>query len=562
MASYVYTKERRKFGIQCIFVEESKRIFNLPTDHEILDHHVARNTIDANTQKAAEYALIEVNTSDKTFRSNGMNHTEGGWPKDINILDEEQTMRYKKRLEREDKYDTSLKKLCEPMTRTICENNAVNIFQKYFPDGDGQDVNCVDFSMNVIRQFNCPASKNVVANRIHFNPKLSDEMVVSISHADFPHSTDEILESYVWKIELSNQPLLVLNSDSVLVQLEYNSKDSFIIAGGRFNGTVCLYDTRAGGDIQERSVREYSHKDAINSLLWSQSKQNTEFFTGSSDGHVMWWDTRKMTEPYENYTCDLVIDENPDKKMKLGCSVLEFTYSMPSRFMLGTDNGFIFGGNKRGMSQAERFSTTKECFNGKVYSLARNPFAEKNYVAVGDHCFKIWSDDCRDNEIICNKQTSVPLTCGAWSLKRGSLLFIGKANGSIELWDLLINQTEPIAIRESNPSRVHHICPHPDGLLIAVAYANGKVNMFKLSESLSASHRNERTMLTDLCDRETNREKNFHNKVKELKLQDGGLSSEHLEQQDSSEDIQPDVDYIKECYDVFIDICEKNKSDN
>jgi len=33
-----------------------------------------------------------------------MNHTEGGWPKDINILDAEQTVRYKKKIEKDEAY--------------------------------------------------------------------------------------------------------------------------------------------------------------------------------------------------------------------------------------------------------------------------------------------------------------------------------------------------------------------------------------------------------------------------------------------------------------------------
>lgn len=34
----------------------------------------------------------------------GMNHTEGGWPREINPTDEEQTLRFKKKIEKDESY--------------------------------------------------------------------------------------------------------------------------------------------------------------------------------------------------------------------------------------------------------------------------------------------------------------------------------------------------------------------------------------------------------------------------------------------------------------------------
>lgn len=40
-----------------------------------------------------------------------MNHTEGGWPKDINPQDTEQTVRFKKKIEKDDMYIHSVHQL-------------------------------------------------------------------------------------------------------------------------------------------------------------------------------------------------------------------------------------------------------------------------------------------------------------------------------------------------------------------------------------------------------------------------------------------------------------------
>lgn len=38
------------------------------------------------------------------YTSSGMNHIEGGWPKDINMNDPEATQRYRRKIEKDDAY--------------------------------------------------------------------------------------------------------------------------------------------------------------------------------------------------------------------------------------------------------------------------------------------------------------------------------------------------------------------------------------------------------------------------------------------------------------------------
>ena len=45
-----------------------------------------------------------MNTTRAEYADHGMNHMEGGWPKDINLQDSEQTVRYKKKIEKDEAY--------------------------------------------------------------------------------------------------------------------------------------------------------------------------------------------------------------------------------------------------------------------------------------------------------------------------------------------------------------------------------------------------------------------------------------------------------------------------
>ena len=45
-----------------------------------------------------------------------MNHTEGGWPKDINPAEIEQTMRFRKKIEKDEQYINTIQSLGDVST--------------------------------------------------------------------------------------------------------------------------------------------------------------------------------------------------------------------------------------------------------------------------------------------------------------------------------------------------------------------------------------------------------------------------------------------------------------
>lgn len=52
-----------------------------------------------------------MNTIRYETESRGMNHTEGGWPKDINPAEVEQTIRFRKKTEKDDGYISIITRL-------------------------------------------------------------------------------------------------------------------------------------------------------------------------------------------------------------------------------------------------------------------------------------------------------------------------------------------------------------------------------------------------------------------------------------------------------------------
>ena len=55
--------------------------------------------------------ILQVNTQTIDFATNGMMHTEGGWPKDISNAEDDQKLRYRKKIEKDESYVHSMLQL-------------------------------------------------------------------------------------------------------------------------------------------------------------------------------------------------------------------------------------------------------------------------------------------------------------------------------------------------------------------------------------------------------------------------------------------------------------------
>ncbi len=54
-----------------------------------------------------DHEHVQVNTERFESESRGVNHVEGGWPKDLNPEDMEATIRYRKKVEKDEHYQNT-----------------------------------------------------------------------------------------------------------------------------------------------------------------------------------------------------------------------------------------------------------------------------------------------------------------------------------------------------------------------------------------------------------------------------------------------------------------------
>nr|XP_054112417.1 dynein axonemal intermediate chain 2 isoform X2 [Callithrix jacchus] len=491
---YVYVKKRSEFGKQCNFSDRQAELnIDIAPNPELAEQFVERNPVDTGIQCSVSMSEHEANTERFETETRGVNHVEGGWPKDVNPLELEQTIRFRKKVEKDENYINTIMQLGSIMEHCIKQNNAIDIYEEYFNNEEDVEVMEEAPSAKTINVFRDPQEIKRAATHLSWHPDGNRKLAVAYSCLDFQRAPVGMSnDSYIWDLENPNKPELALKPSSPLVTLEYNPKDSHVLLGGCYNGQIACWDTRKGSLVADLSTIEFSHRDPVYGTIWLQSKTGTECFSASTDGQVMWWDIRKISEPTEVVIMDITRKEQLENA--LGAISLEFESTLPTKFMVGTEQGIIISCNRKAKTPAEKIVCTFSGHHGPIYALQRNPFYPKNFLTVGDWTARIWSEDSRESSIMWTKYHMAYLTDAAWSPVRPAVFFTTKMDGTLDIWDFVFKQCDPALSLKVCDEALFCLRVQDNGCLIACGSQLGTTTLLEVSSGLSTLQRNERNI--------------------------------------------------------------------
>ncbi|XP_061656375.1 dynein axonemal intermediate chain 2 isoform X2 [Syngnathoides biaculeatus] len=492
-----YTKPRRDFGRQCLFSDRPAELLaDVSPDSDLALQFTTRSSRVQALQCSRDMSEHQVNTERFESESRGINHVEGGWPKDINPQDMEQTIRFRKKVEKDESYLMSILQLGDVIGHCVGQNTAIDIYQKYFEDEDLQDEIQEPPSAKTINVLRDPNQVKRTVTCLSWHPEGGRKLAAAYSCLEFQKaSRDMSPDAYVWDIENPNKPELSLKPASPLVCLDYNPKDSHTVVGGSYNGQIVFWDTRKGSQPADVSSLEQSHRDPVFKTIWLQSKTGTEAFSASTDGQILWWDVRRLSEPTEQLILDLGREGNLDRA--LGAISLEFEPTMPTKFLVGTEQGIIVSCNRKAKTVAEKIVCTYDSHHGPVYALQRNPFFPKNFLSVGDWRARIWSEDIKESSIMWTKYQMSFMTDACWSPVRPSVFFTVKTEGVLDTWDVLFKQNDPTLSVKVCDEALYSVRPDESGRLVACGSQQGAVTILELSLGLSSLQKNEKSLMAE-----------------------------------------------------------------
>ncbi|KPU75123.1 uncharacterized protein Dana_GF21298, isoform B [Drosophila ananassae] len=497
--------------------------------------YILRNPSVHETQLSSQMALTIMETENVTLEHHGLFHYEGGWPREVNINDEEQTLRHRKKVEREDSWGQQVLSMIRSVIKVAEQNNALNIYQDFFaeiPPDVGHDIR-MRYRARVANVFHDlylpPRQMNLIEwmpnNDRQFMAQFMNQFQESASGrpgqdrlrllTDEPFGGENAF--YTWDVKNPLKPKLFYDSNEPVSLAKICPKDENNIVGGTCSGKVCLWATFRSGMPLRTCPLEASHRETTSALCWVHSKSNTEFYSGSLDGSIKYWDTRDLMMPVQELLLETEPQERQSREDAHGVTVLEFEYTIPVRFIICSDMGHVFVGNRKGMTPMETLLGHYPLFAGPIRSINRNPFFVKNFLVTGDWRARIWSEEAKDGPSTMYFRKNSQIACGAWSTGRCSMFVTGDMKGVVDFWDLLLHQRKPILSIDFKVP-IKDVVFRPDGDLLAIALQSGDTAILTLDEAMRQATGKEKALIGAMFEREISRSKILEARVEEMKL--------------------------------------------
>ncbi|XP_056132741.1 dynein axonemal intermediate chain 3 [Lampris incognitus] len=147
------------------------------------------------------------------------------------------------------------------------------------------------------------------------------------------------------------------------------------------------------------------------------------------------------------------------------------------------------------------------CFSihsGVVTTVQRSPFFKDIILTVGGWTFAIWREGVMAGPIMQSANSEKMCTVGYWSQSRPAVFFIGKADGNIEIWNLLEKTYEPSQVQNITTNKITHIKPcvvSPKQHFLAVSDEHGRTHILRVPWILHSPSGNEKLKMREYFDR-------------------------------------------------------------
>jgi len=533
---HIYMKQRRDFGRYCNFDDVEPKIYvQVDADPTRGDMYVEQTVCSITLDNIPQLSEHSVNTARVQTRSRAMLHAEGGWPKEVDYTEAQDTMKFIKRLDKDPSFMTTVKQLTKNTIPCLEQNNTIDLYEHYFHQEEPEHMP-ENLSMRTVGLFKDPADEKRSVTKIGWHPEGPTKIVASYANLRFQRSSEEMpMQSFIWDVNERNVPLTELRSISPLVCCQYSHKNPDLLIGGCYNGLLNYYDLRKGPSPAARSAVEVSHYDPVYDAVWLQSKTGTECCSVSSDGRLLYWDVRNLSESQDE--C-ILNDGGKDGGKTVGGVSLEWMQEAgPSKYLVGTEHGMIISCNKRPKKQVEIGawfgSEDRGGYGhhfGPVYGVKRNPFHPKFFLSVGDWSCKLWMEELKGPMLQTPYHPSF-LSAAAWSPTRAGVFFLARQDGRLDTWDYYYRMNEVSLSQKISDAPLTSLSVQAQGNFVAVGDAEGVVSLMELCDGLVAPGPNEKNLIGQMFDRETKREKN----LEQIKKQSG------TKKHDESEKLVPAI---------------------
>lgn len=512
--SYEYPRVRREFGIHPQLSDSTSSVYSVEQDSESGSNWTQKLVSTVELDCIATYSQHEANTEQYVQVPKSQGFTDGAWPPEVKTNEFADRQRLLRRIKSDTEYQSAFVNLIKTAETAISQNNTIDVYEDYFKE-DEFEFEHEPPSCKTIGVFKDPNDVKRSANKICWHPDDPNKMAISYSILQFQQMPDKMpMSSYIWDVNQPNAPDAEMTAQSPLTCCVYNPRSSDHILGGMYNGLLGFWDLRKGSSPVAQTDVKDSHHDPVYDVFWTQSRAGYDCCSLSTDGKILWWDARKLTEgPLDAMVLE---DPNPENPVVYGGTSMDYKSDAgATRYLMGTEQGVCLLVDRKAKKDAESTKSIKSIYglkegqhHGPIYSIQRNPSNPKYFLTVGDWTSRVWFEDLK-SPIITTCYDQNYLTSACWSPTRPGIFFTTKNNGTMDVWDLFYKQSDPIFSTKIGEAGITTIAVQQQGRHIALGSEDGSTTVLEISESLYKPQPDEKNVLAQLFERETKREKNL-----------------------------------------------------
>lgn len=148
------------------------------------DKYHTRNLVMTGVDTNPYLTESEMNTDRVIMANTCLYHSEGGWPKDVDSTDQSDVNRFRKKVEKDSNFQSSIRSLGAVAERCMRQNNTVNVYENFF-EGLHVDHTSEPPSMKGLAVFRDPSDIKRTATSIDWHPDRNGKFAVSYSVVSF-----------------------------------------------------------------------------------------------------------------------------------------------------------------------------------------------------------------------------------------------------------------------------------------------------------------------------------------------------------------------------------------
>jgi len=186
-----------------------------------------------------------------------------------------------------------------------------------------------------------------------------------------------------------------------------------------------------------------------------------------------------------------------------------------------------------------------DAHDGSINTLQKSPFIKDIILTVGGWTFSIWKEGVTVGPLFESHSHECELTCGHWSPSRAGVIFIGKADGNVDIWDLLDKSHEPFLTQNVTPVPVLAIYPYQISgkqQLLAAGDEVGTLHIMEVPWNLRHASSNELSIVENYLEREASRIQMYDLRRSE-KHQTKGLGTKQIPEEEQPNEQELDEEW-------------------